>query len=81
MHAPPHPPAQGVECHRCANRVLVAKNSPAHTSVQWGPDAAATCGEFTSRVSEGTQCALIPHCTALRDSIDAAVREGTVDVG
>lgn len=81
MDTPPHTPRSPVECYRCATRVLVAKGSPAHTSVQWDSTAAVGCGEFAAQVAAGTYCALIPQCTALRDSIDVAVEEGRVEVG
>ncbi|WP_394618393.1 hypothetical protein JNUCC0626_04645 [Lentzea sp. JNUCC 0626] len=58
----------------CGNRVLVKKNSPQHTSVQWLSDT-ATCVELC-----GARSALVPTCLRLRDSIEKAVREGTLEV-
>lgn len=64
-------------CRTCGTRVLVKKNSPQHTSVQWLSDPAASCPEFAAAVGPS---ALVAGCGALRDSIQAAVREGTLEV-
>ncbi|MEV4672409.1 MULTISPECIES: hypothetical protein [Actinomadura] len=72
---------QPVDCRACGTRVLVSKNSPPHTSVQWTTDAGATCGEFAPRVAAGEPAARIPHCAALRSSIEHAVAEGLVRIG
>ncbi|MDX8049699.1 hypothetical protein SK571_09940 [Lentzea sp. BCCO 10_0798] len=58
----------------CGNRVLVKKNSPQHTSVQWLSDT-RDCPELC-----GARAALVPTCLRLRDSIEKAVREGTLEV-
>jgi hypothetical protein len=58
----------------CGNRVLVKKNSPQHTSVQWLSDTRG-CSELS-----GARAALVPTCLRLRDSIEKAVREGTLEV-
>jgi hypothetical protein len=50
---------------------LVKKNSLQHTSVQW-QSATSACGYLSPSVS---------GCPALRDSIDQAVRDGTIEVG
>jgi hypothetical protein len=57
----------------CGNRVLVKKNSPQHTSVQWLADT-GVCPEL------GPRSAFVRTCLRLRDSIDKAVRDGTVEV-
>jgi len=54
-----------VECERCGARVLAAKFSPQHTSVQW---------------TEAAVSALVAGCGSLRDSIDAAVKAGRLEV-
>jgi len=64
-----------VECARCGARVLVAKLSVQHTSVQWTTEAVRVCAEFAGRPS-----ALIEGCGRLRDSIDAAVAAGRLEV-
>jgi uncharacterized cysteine cluster protein YcgN (CxxCxxCC family) len=56
-------------CDGCGTTVLVKKNSLQHTSVQWQSD---TCPQLGPQVS---------GCPALRDSIDRAVRDGTIEVG
>ena len=58
----------------CGNRVLVKKNSPQHTSVQWLSDT-RNCPELC-----GARLALVPTCLRLRDSIEKAVREGALEV-
>ncbi|GLZ28608.1 hypothetical protein Lesp02_07980 [Lentzea sp. NBRC 105346] len=58
----------------CGNRVLVKKNSLQHTSVQWLSDT-RSCPELC-----GPGSALVPTCLRLRDSIEKAVREGTLEV-
>ncbi|MEV3964228.1 hypothetical protein AB0M34_25630 [Nocardia sp. NPDC050193] len=68
----PHP------CRECGNRVLVEKNSLAHTSIQWTGGLRyvefAAAPDLTSR-------ALRPTCAKMRDSIECAVREGLIDIG
>ena len=64
-------------CRACGTRVLVKKNSPQHTSVQWLSDPAASCPEFAAAVGP---TALVAGCGKLRDSIQAAVREGALEV-
>lgn len=68
-----------VACLSCGSRVLVKKNSPEHTSVQWVSDA-ASCPEFARRVAAGQHTATIESCPKLRDSIEEAVREGLLEV-
>ncbi len=69
---------QPVDCRHCGTRVLVKKNSPQHTSVQWLSDPAASCPEFAAAAAPS---ALVAGCARLRDSIAAAVREGALEVG
>ncbi len=57
-------------CDGCGTTVLVKKNSPQHTSVQWQSDTSAC-----SRLGP-----LVAGCPALRDSIERAVRDGTIEV-
>ncbi|HUQ55822.1 hypothetical protein [Lentzea sp.] len=58
----------------CGNRVLVKKNSPQHTSVQWLSDT-RDCPEI-----RGPRSATVATCLRLRDSIEKAVRDGTLEV-
>jgi hypothetical protein len=69
-----------VECGRCGAGVLAAKFSPQHTVVQWSADAVRACLEFSAAVSSGRPSALVEGCGSLRDSIDAAVLAGRLEV-
>jgi hypothetical protein len=66
-----------VECGRCGAAVLAAKFSPQHTSVQWSAASVAACAEFSASVRPS---ALVEGCGSLRDSIDAAVAAGRLEV-
>ncbi|MER5739669.1 MULTISPECIES: hypothetical protein [unclassified Streptomyces] len=70
-----------VQCPACGNQVLCEKFSPAHTSVQWTADAAVACAEFRDRVGRGATSARIRTCRSLRDGIERAVADGTLEVG
>ncbi|WP_278265632.1 hypothetical protein [Nocardia sp. AG03] len=69
---------QPVQCATCGNKVLAEKFSPSHTSVQWLDDAESACPEFARRAALGEPSGSIPTCPALRDSIENAVRAGTL---
>ena len=69
-----------VECGRCGAAVLAAKFSPQHTSVQWTAAAVAACTEFSAAAVLGRPSALVEGCGSLRDSIDAAVASGRLEV-
>ena len=70
-----------VECERCGAGVLAAKFSPQHTVVQWSPAAVRACAEFSAALSfSGRPSALVEGCGSLRDSIDAAVAAGRLEV-
>jgi hypothetical protein len=66
-----------VQCARCGADVLVTKFSPQHTSVQWSAEAVRSCAEFACA---GRTSALVEGCASLRDSIDAAVTSGRLEV-
>ena len=66
-----------VECGRCGAGVLAAKFSPQHTVVQWSPASVRACAEFSASVRPS---ALVEGCGSLRDSIDAAVAAGRLEV-
>jgi hypothetical protein len=72
-----HAALRAVECARCGAAVLAAKFSPQHTSVQWTAAAVRACAEFG--VMDGPN-ALVQGCGSLRDSIDAAVAAGRLEV-
>ena len=69
-----------VECGRCGAGVLAAKFSPQHTSVQWTAASARACAEFCVAAAIGQPSALVEGCGSLRDSIDAAVTAGRLEV-
>jgi hypothetical protein len=60
--------------------VLVAKFSPQHTSVQWTGAAVSVCAEFSVAAALGRTSARVAGCDSLRDSIDAAVKAGRLEV-
>ena len=66
-----------VTCRRCGAGVLAAKFSPQHTVVQWNAASVAACAEFSASVRPS---ALVQGCGSLRDSIDAAVAAGRLEV-
>ncbi|KWX66312.1 hypothetical protein [Mycobacterium sp. NAZ190054] len=78
-------PMQPVECEACGAQVLVRKSSWEQTSVQWDADSLARCGRHreargrTGRHVEAQHQA-ISLCPQLRESIEVAVRGGTVPV-
>jgi hypothetical protein len=69
-----------VECERCGAAVLAAKFSPQHTSVQWSAAAVRACSEFSAAAALGRPSALVEGCGSLRDSVDAAVAAGRLEV-
>ena len=69
-----------MECGRCGAQVLAAKFSPQHTMVQWTDAAVRTCAEFMAFESLGQTSARVAGCGSLRDSIDAAVKAGRLEV-
>ena len=69
-----------VSCARCGAAVLVAKFSLQHTSVQWSAAAVRACAEFAASSADGRPSALLEGCASLRDSIDAAVEAGRLEV-
>ena len=69
-----------VQCARCGAAVLAAKFSLQHTSVQWSAAAVLACAEFGALAARGQPSALVEGCASLRDSIDAAVAAGRLEV-
>ncbi len=72
-----HAAVRAVDCARCGAAVLAAKFSPQHTSVQWTAAAVRARFEFSA---SGRPSALVEGCGSLRDSIDAAVAAGRLEV-
>jgi len=70
-------PMVPVACRNCGARVLARKSSWNQTSVQWDADATARCVERreADRIA-GHHRGLFLACSALRDSIEAAVQTG-----
>jgi hypothetical protein len=68
-----------VTCASCGIEALVKKNSHKHTSVQWTAAGVAGCPEIsTARTADPH--AFVLGCPKLADSIQDAVRDGTVAV-
>jgi hypothetical protein len=72
-----HAAFRPVECARCGAAVLAAKFSPQHTTVQWSAAAVRACREFGAA---DRPSALVEGCASLRDSIEAAVTSGRLEV-
>jgi DNA-directed RNA polymerase subunit RPC12/RpoP len=70
----------GLACDRCGVRVLVKKNSPQHTSIQWTAESVQGCAEFAARVAAGERTALIATCTGLHASIERAAAAGRLEI-
>lgn len=74
-------PMVPVECGRCGARVSVRKSTWDQTSVQWNSQASARClerGDVEMLSPHGT--AVFLSCSALRDSILTAVRDGALHI-
>jgi hypothetical protein len=71
-----------VECGSCGARVLAAKFSPAHTSVQWDATAVRQCREFGQhrQAEHGGTVTPVEGCESMRASIAAAVLAGRIPV-
>jgi hypothetical protein len=59
-----------LDCLHCAGRVLVKKNSLAHTSIEWTADAMHSCDAFTAHAG----------CPQLLRSIEHAITAGRLQV-
>ncbi|WP_410654621.1 hypothetical protein [Amycolatopsis sp. lyj-112] len=69
-----------LSCRACGTCVLVKKSSVQHTSIQWTTDAARSCPVFAEQKEGGAQTALLDTCANLSDSIDAALKDGLLEV-
>ncbi len=67
-----------VACLDCLATVRVRKNSEPHTSIQWTDEAVSRCTEFARR---GAGRPVMDSCPRLKASIQAAVRDGALEVG
>lgn len=66
-----------VRCATCGVEVGVKKNSRKHTSVQWTTAAMTGCEAFAAHRSTGSS-ELVLGCPRLKESIEAAVCDGTL---
>lgn len=75
-------PMAPVSCHRCGAVVEVRKSSWSQTSVQWTRRAWESCEErcTAAELAGRTDRGLFLSCSALSDSIVAAVKAGTITV-
>ena len=74
-------PMRPVRCSECGAQVGVRKRNNQHTAVQWHGDAAERCKWFQVAGAAGeTSPAGTLRCYALCESIEQAVRDGTVPV-
>jgi hypothetical protein len=74
-------PMVPIECRNCGARVLVRKSSWNQTSVQWNAGAAALCPERRqANQIAGHHRGLFLACSALRESIEAAVASGELAI-
>jgi hypothetical protein len=75
-------PMVPVACRRCGASVLARKSSWNQTSVQWDAEASAGCLERrdAENLAAHTGRSLFLACSALRDSIIEAVRQGDLPV-
>ena len=71
---------QSLACHTCGARVLVAKYSPAHTSIQWSDEARQACREIAAAAACGPG-AYVMRCEALDRTVDEAVSDGVIRTG
>ncbi len=75
-----HVALSAVSCARCGAAVLAAKFSLQHSSVQGSAAAGRACAEIVASTAGGRPSALVEGCASLRDSIDAAVAAGRLEV-
>jgi hypothetical protein len=75
-------PMMPVKCRNCGARVLARKSSWNQTSVQWNADATARCAERreAQKVSAHADRGVFLMCSALSESIIAAVRHGDLSI-
>jgi hypothetical protein len=75
-------PMMPVACRDCGARVLVRKSTWNQTSVQWNADATARCTERAEaeKVAAHASRGVFLVCSALRESILDAVRDGDLAI-
>lgn len=70
-----------VACLDCLAKVKVKKNSDHHTAIQWNAEALEHCAEFSRAASQPEGRPIRVACSRLRSSIEAAVKDGAIEVG
>ena len=74
-------PMVPVACRRCGAEVLARKSTWDQTSVQWNAEAAVQCHERRDADQlPGHGRGLFLACSALRESLMAAAREGALPI-
>jgi hypothetical protein len=74
-------PMAPVVCRNCGAQLLARKSSWNQTSVQWNADASALCLERRqANQIAGHHRSLFLACSALRESIEAAVASGELAI-
>ena len=75
-------PMLPVACGSCGARVLVRKSTWSQTTVQWNADATNRCAERAEaqKVSAHASRGVFLVCSALRESILDAVRNGELPI-
>jgi hypothetical protein len=75
-------PMVPVACRNCGARVLARKSSWNQTSVQWNAEATAQCAERAEaqQISAPGSRGVFLACSALSESIMAAVRHGDLSI-
>lgn len=68
-----------LDCGHCGTRVLVKKESPQHTSIQW-TTGSTSCPVLAAQVAAGTEPGRVESCPRLRESVEQAVRRGRLEV-
>jgi hypothetical protein len=68
-----------ITCAACGVEALVKKNSRRHTSVQWTAAGVAGCPKIAAARADNPN-GLVLGCPELSETIEQAVRDGTVVV-
>ena len=70
-----------VACLDCLAKVRVKKNSEHQTAIQWDSESLGQCAEFSKAASQPEGRPIREGCSRLRSSIEAAVKDGVVEIG
>lgn len=69
---------QPVDCSSCGQRVLVAKYSPTHTSIQWPASEAVRCPNRATATETNALGDIVRTCDRISDAVKSAVHEGVL---